>query len=185
MRILLSLAVLIIAGCSSGGSNHAANRQDNSYEPPFYYYGLKLKFPIGTVDSRTENEPWARLLPDSPKSGDAIDARYYIDLGRKGTGTAGAMGYWLGAGSYKSDERVSDLGNNYELYCNKHNHDPLPFTCAVLLRALPLAAIQFRDRPSSPEAARKMVLEAEVFLLKAKGQDFRPIGDAQNIGQAR
>jgi hypothetical protein len=54
------------------------------------------------------------------------------------------------------------------MFCPPPRLELPAFNCAVLLRTLPLAAIQFKDRPSTVAEARAMVAQAEGFLTDAK-----------------
>jgi hypothetical protein len=143
-------------------------------DAPFPYHGDVLHFPKGTVSARIEQGdgpgPWARLIPDAPVSGGSLMQRYKIDLGRASTGTDDATGIWLG-NQYSSDALRTDLGDGYTLYCQPPERQVPAFDCAVLLRSLPLAAMEFRDRPASSSEARALVDDAEAFLTKARARD--------------
>lgn len=108
---LLSLAA---AGCGSP----APKVPDTA---PFRYNGTTLTFPEGTVDARIEEgakkSAYARLVPDQPKSGSPVDARYYIDLGRGHTGKSYAGGYWLGFHQYPSNSVQTKLDKDYTMFC--------------------------------------------------------------------
>ncbi|TCP82864.1 hypothetical protein C8J42_1217 [Sphingomonas sp. PP-CE-1A-559] len=159
---LLSLAA---AGCGSP----APKVPDTA---PFRYNGTTLTFPKGTVDARIEEgakkSAYARLIPDLPKSGSPVDARYYIDLGRGHTGKSYAGGYWLGFHQYPSNSVQTKLDKDYTMFCPAPDGLILFFQCAVLLRSLPAAAIQFKNAPLSRESARSMVRDAELYLTRAK-----------------
>ena len=141
---------------------------------PFQYNGTTLSFPKGTVESRIEEgakkRAYARLVPDRPKSGSPVDARYYIDLGRGFTGKSFGGGYRLGSHQYPSNSVQTKLDKDYTMFCPAPDGLRLFFQCAVLLRSLPAAAIQFKNTPLSPEAARSMVRDAELYLTRAKAQ---------------
>lgn len=141
---------------------------------PFHYYGLTLFFPKGTVEARAEESErtstYARLVPDRPKSGNSVDARYNIDLGRWSTGKNTGYGYRLGFQIYPHNSIKTDIGDNYTMICPPPAGSIPAFNCAVLLRSVPLAAIQFNAVPLLPEAARVMVAHAETYLMRAKLQ---------------
>lgn len=142
---------------------------------PFHYNGTTLSFPNGTVEARIEEEEktnaYARLVPDRPKSGSSAAARYNIDLGRGFTGKSFGGGYWLGFHQYGPNNVQTKLGDGYTMFCPLPDGLRLSFQCAVLLRSVPAAAIQFRAAPLSSEAARSMVADAELYLTRAKAQE--------------
>lgn len=139
---------------------------------PLKYYGLTLKFPEKTVDSRMEHGeglgPWVRLIPDAPASREPVKARYYIELGRTSTGKNGSSGFGLGDNFYPSGSPRTDLGDGYVMYCQTEVRSTPAFNCAVLLRSLPFAAIELRDQPQSADEARPLVDDAEAFLQRSK-----------------
>ena len=141
---------------------------------PFQYNGTILSFPKGTVEVRIEERvnkrAYARLVPDRPKSGSPVDARYYIDLGRGFTGKSFGGGYWLGGHQYPLNSVQTKLDKVYTMFCPAPDGLRLFFQCSVLLRSLPAAAIHFKTAPLSPEAARSMVTDAELYLTRAKTQ---------------
>lgn len=67
-------------------------RGTNENTKPFHYNRITLFFPKLTVEARIDEgektSAYARLVPNRPKSGSPVDARYYIDLGRGFTGKA-------------------------------------------------------------------------------------------------
>ena len=141
---------------------------------PFQYNGTTLYFPKGTVEVRIEEgaktRAYARLVPDRPKSGSSVDARYYIDLGRGSTGESFGGGYWLGFHQYASNSVQTKIDKNYTMFCPAPDGLRLFFQCAVLLRSVPAAAIQFKNAPLSPEAAQSMVTDAELYLTRARAK---------------
>lgn len=173
MRSVVAL-MLLLTGCDERSQTNApAAEPQLSDDAPFKYHGMTLRFPKGSVDSRIEEGrglgPWARLIPDAPASHDAIDARYYIDLGRSYTGEKGPSGYKLGYDFYPPNALRMDLGDAYTLYCQPPERRTPAFNCAALLRSMPFAVIQFRDQPSSANLARELVDDAEAYLTRAKG----------------
>ena len=141
---------------------------------PFQYDGITLYFPKGTVEARIDEgaktRAYARLVPDRPKSGSSVDARYYIDLGRGFTGKSSGGGYRLGFNEYPSNSVQTKLDEDHTMFCPAPDGLRLFFQCAVLLRSVPAAAIQFKTAPLSPEVARSMVTDAELYLTRAKAQ---------------
>jgi hypothetical protein len=179
MKLAAVALFLLVIGC---GDLSRDPRQ--GFTAPFKYHGETLRFTKGSVDSRFDEGvglgPWARLYPDAVNSDQYDGAPYYIDLGRSDTGKRGVEGYHLGYDLYSSDALQTDLGNGYIMFCQPPNSETPAFNCAVLLRSLPFAAIQFRDRPSSADRARALVEHAEVFLLSAKER-----GRSQTVGTSQ
>lgn len=173
MRLAVVAGLVVITGCDdSRVSSHVDAVPQASGNGALHYHGFVLRFPKGTIDAISDEEQWpypyARLMPDAPTSGDAVDARYKIELGRPSTGRQGPSGYGLGFGFYLPNALKTDLGDGYTMYCQPPERRYPAFYCAVLLQALPLAALEIKDEPSSPKAARAMVDEAEEFLENAK-----------------
>lgn len=156
---------LLIIGCGK----QATRVPDTA---PFHYHGRTLFFPKGTVEVRDQSsktDAYARLMPDKPRSGYAVDARYIIVLGTGYTGKEMGGGYWLGHNQYPPDSLRSELADKYVMFCPPQSRQVPAFNCAALLRSLPSAAIQFNELPS-PEAARSMIADAENYLTRAKAQ---------------
>jgi hypothetical protein len=179
MKLAAVALFLLVIGC---GELNRDPRQ--GFTAPFKYHGETLRFPKGSIDARFDEEvgrgPWARLFPDAASSDQYDGASYYIDLGRPYTGKRRVEGYHLGYALYSVDAPQTDLGNGYILFCQPPNSETPAFNCAVLLRSLPFAAIQFRDRPSSADRARALVEHAEAFLLSAKER-----GRSQTVGKSQ
>jgi hypothetical protein len=165
-------AIACLLSLASTGCGAPAPRVPDT--APFQYNGTILSFPEGTVEARIEEgakkRAYARLVPDKPKSGSPVDARYYIDLGRGFTGKSFGGGYMLGSHQYTSNSLQTKLDKDYTMFCPAPDGLRLFFQCAVLLQSLPAAAIQFKTAPLSPEAARSMVTDAELYLTRAKAQ---------------
>ena len=135
------------------------------------YHGKTLHFPLATVEARFDEPkkwPWARLIPDAPSERDAVYARYYIDLGRPGTGEKMAeagIAMKLGYNSYENDAIITPLPDGYQMWCSSPQRATPAFDCAVLLKGLPLAAIAIRDQPTAA-SAYALVQDAERYLTK-------------------
>ncbi|MBB5714166.1 hypothetical protein FHS94_000989 [Sphingomonas aerophila] len=158
---------------------------------PFRYFDETLYFQEGTVDARIEQSAsradlsfrkgesstgwtnaYARLLLDAPQAGSKVS--YFIDLGRHTTGKSLYGSYWIGFSSYPRDSRRIAIGNRYVMYCSPpsmRSHG-----CAVLLRSLPLAALQFTETPTTSAEALAIVMKAEGFLTRAKDGRKRTVG---------
>ena len=171
-RATYLLVIALLASCSPRQPDDpAAVRQAAiPLDAPMSYHGKTLYFPLATVEARFDEPkkwPWARLMPDAPREGDSVNARYYIDLGRPSTGTTGelTMAMWLGYNSYADDAIITLLPDGYKMWCSPPQRATPAFDCAVLLKALPLAAIAIRDRPTAANAYA-LVQDAERYLTR-------------------
>ena len=131
----------------------------------FDYHGQMLRFPAGTVSAQIvdNREPYARLLPEG------VDSKftYFIDLGRKRTGTRSNGYLWLGFLSLSGKASSTELGDGHILWCDGGELDV--YSCAALLKELPYAAVNFVvGRRPDRARARMVVNEAEAYLRLAK-----------------
>ena len=110
--------------------------------------------------------PFLRLAPNLGDDRSVQKVPYVIDLGRESTGKNLSDGYhYLGFGSYKNGEHSKmQLGDGYIMHCSHPEHQSPAFDCAVLLKRLPFAALEYRQPPTNVAIARKYVDEAERFL---------------------
>ena len=195
-RLWSLLAILWVplttTSCGGGSSSQLPDTA------PFPYFNETLYFPEGTVDARTEQSAfhgvvsekqggrfsgstngYARLLPDAPQTGDA-NFRYFVELGRHTTGSNLYGSYWIGF-SYPPGSPRTAIGDGYVMYCPPSQMQVRSAGCAVLLRSLPLAALQFVERPATSILALAIVNEAEGYLTRAKGSFRRKPSDVLSM----
>ena len=156
-------AIVLLSGCKpTEGPDPADVRQSQvPLDSPMSFHGEDIQFPLNTVDARQDStKGWGffRLVPDAPPERDPVFARYMIELGREETGVPAASAV------------ETPLGDGYTLSCNPPEAEFPAFNCVALLRSLPFATILIKDPPASAAAARKLVDEAEAFLVRSKAK---------------
>ena len=160
------IMLLLVSGCTSKQTDYPSpDVQGAPNDAPFKYHGKMLQFPAGTVDGRIDEtqNPYARLIP----KGEITKSIYFIDLGRPSTGTVQHGLRWLGFLSFSEKSASTDLGGGYSLWCEGDRQEVR--SCAVLLRELPLAAVNFViGEPKGIAQAKSAVAEAESYLRRAK-----------------
>jgi len=160
------MVIFFISGCSSKQPDYPSpDVRGAPDDAPFAYYGKLLNFPAGTADGRIDEprNPYARLIP----KGAITDSIYFIDLGRPSTGRVESRIRWIGFFSFSEKASSVDLGDGHSLWCEGNTPDVR--SCAVLLRELPLAAVNFViGEPKNISQAKLAVAEAESYLRKAK-----------------